>query len=223
MKQHMTSRTRFGILKKFSFESRFYFLLGALVLFIVLEPVVAGNDILIATIGSLVLLSAIDCLSLPRADTVLASRWFGALVLVGTWIAVTSDISLIHTTHDIIKILFLLLVSAALIHQTALAREVTPSVIVGAIDGFLLLGLIGEVAFSLIEILSPGSLRFPPGEVRPNILYFSFMTMTTTGYGDVVPASDAARTVAVLLAITGQLYIAVLVALLVGKFAARKV
>ena len=49
-----------------------------------------------------------------------------------------------------------------------------------------------------------------------DLLYFSFATMTTVGYGDIVPKSEVARTVAMLQAITGQMYLAILVARLVG-------
>jgi len=52
-------------------------------------------------------------------------------------------------------------------------------------------------------------------------IYFGFVTLTTLGYGDVTPVSPMARSMAVLIAITGQLYMTILIAMLVGKFLAR--
>ena len=63
-----------------------------------------------------------------------------------------------------------------------------------------------------------------PGKHTPELfdyLYFSFVTLTTLGYGDITPLSHLSRSTAVLLAITGQLYMTILIALLVGKFLAR--
>ena len=52
-------------------------------------------------------------------------------------------------------------------------------------------------------------------------LYFSFVTLTTLGYGDVIPVSHLARSTTMLIAVTGQLYMTILIAMLVGKFLAR--
>jgi uncharacterized membrane protein len=52
-------------------------------------------------------------------------------------------------------------------------------------------------------------------------LYFSFVTLSTLGYGDVTPVSHLARSMAILIAVTGQLYMTILIAMLVGKFLAR--
>ncbi len=63
-----------------------------------------------------------------------------------------------------------------------------------------------------------------PGQSAPQFseyLYFSFVTLTTLGYGDVTPVSHLARSMAVLIAVTGQLYMTILIAMLVGKFLSR--
>jgi voltage-gated potassium channel Kch len=117
------------------------------------------------------------------------------------------------------RIGFLLIVTVALIYQVGVSKKVSLPVIVGAIDGYLLLGVVGGVAFAILDLLQPGALLQSSGTLaRVDYVYFSFITMLTIGYGDIVPVSISARTVAMFLAVGGQMYIAILVAVLVGKF-----
>ena len=78
-------------------------------------------------------------------------------------------------------------------------------------------------SYALVEELQPSAFvalsPVPPNDYVASVLqlrYFSFMTLTTVGYGDIVPRSPAARTLAGLEAVTGQIYLTVLVARLVG-------
>jgi hypothetical protein len=94
----------------------------------------------------------------------------------------------------------------------------------GAFCGYLLAGLAFGHVFNVLELLEPGSYRGEAfgremSDERRHFLltYFSFITLTTVGYGDIVPGTDSARGLAVAEAIVGQFYIAVLVAELIGK------
>jgi voltage-gated potassium channel Kch len=85
------------------------------------------------------------------------------------------------------------------------------------------MGYAWTFAYALVDETQPGSIvalsAIPPADYVAGVLqmrYFSFMTLTTVGYGDIVPHSAAARTLAALEAITGQIYLTVLVARLVG-------
>jgi hypothetical protein len=102
--------------------------------------------------------------------------------------------------------------------------------IIGAICGYLFLGLGWAVLYSMIEGFRPGSFEISPklitgGEVSrplPHVLtYYSFVTLTTVGYGDISPISPATRTFAWMEAITGQFYLAVIVAGLVSVLVAK--
>jgi voltage-gated potassium channel len=96
----------------------------------------------------------------------------------------------------------------------------------GALCSYLLIGLAFGHVYCVLELLAPGS--FLGNEAfktqvqseewrRFQLTYFSFMTLTTVGYGDITPASDAAKGLAMVEAVAGQFYIAVLVAELIGK------
>lgn len=99
---------------------------------------------------------------------------------------------------------------------------ITTHRIQGAIAVYLMLGLIWAFAYSLVELQVPGSFQLPAAAAANgttgmrSFVYFSFVTLTTLGYGDVIPLSSGARTLATLEALAGQLYLAVLVARLVA-------
>lgn len=107
--------------------------------------------------------------------------------------------------------------------RTIFAKEVSGDAILGAVCGYLLLGITWSVLYCALETASPGSFRTPsPGNAavasadRGILGYYSFITLATVGYGDVTPTTPLARTLAWIEAVTGQFYLAVLVAGLVG-------
>jgi voltage-gated potassium channel len=100
-------------------------------------------------------------------------------------------------------------------------EKVTGDKIYGAICVYLFIGLIWGLLFSLLEGLQPGSFsgQTPTPRIEPDpsvLIYYSFITLSTVGYGDIVPISPPARSFAYLEGIIGQFYLAVLVARLVG-------
>jgi hypothetical protein len=98
------------------------------------------------------------------------------------------------------------------------AERVSREKIFGALSVYLLLGFIWAILFVMVDFLVPGSLRYGQDQALtgPQMVYYSFVTLTTLGYGDIVPIAPSARALATLEAITGQLYLTVLVARLVG-------
>jgi hypothetical protein len=105
---------------------------------------------------------------------------------------------------------------------------VTPDTIVGGLAVYLLIGLTWSIAYQLLEFSAPGSLVVASGDPNlwgawerapgkyPRLLFFSFVTLTTLGYGDIVPASPAAAALSAAEAVIGPVYLTVLIARLVG-------
>ena len=101
--------------------------------------------------------------------------------------------------------------------------EVTGDEIYGAVSVYILLGFVWGLAYGLLELVRPGSIRSAGGPLRPgDFMYFSFITLMTVGYGDMSPAGPVARSLAIVEAMVGVIFIAVLIGRLVGLHAGTR-
>jgi hypothetical protein len=94
----------------------------------------------------------------------------------------------------------------------------------GGVAAYLLLGVLWAYAYALVAALRPGAFVGPmaAADGARAFLYFSFVTLTTTGFGDVLPIHPAARSLATLEAVTGTLYLAILISRLVSQAVSRR-
>ena len=104
--------------------------------------------------------------------------------------------------------------------QVLLTGEVDLNIIVGSVALYLLIGMIWSILFTILLEFSPDALKgIDPGmwyDNYPLTTYFSFVTLTTLGYGDISPATPIAQVMVILEAVTGMFYLAVIVASLIG-------
>lgn len=142
-----------------------------------------------------------------------------------SWLARLIDHKLIIASN-ILAIAFLLYLSVLIIHYLLQAKRADANTIYGAICVFMLLGFIWGLAFFVFEVIDPsalssgvtGSYEDVGGllEATSAALYLSFVTLTTLGYGDITPTSNPTRTLAVIEAIIGQLFLIVMISRFVG-------
>lgn len=218
------------------FQHRFVFLLIALILLLLSGPmfhlVMSGTHTLLTrAIFSLVfvvlLLSAV--LAVSERPRTMRIAWMIAIptcLFQGLELLVENS-AIIIASH-MMSGLFLLFTVGMILKYLFVARHVNFDMICASLCVYLLLGVAWAIAYSLIEILQPGSFHFALGEAGAGTvmrfegeraflaIYYSLVTLTTLGYGDIIPTSSIARTSAATEALTGQLYLAVLVARLVG-------
>jgi hypothetical protein len=136
---------------------------------------------------------------------------------------------LVHPSVFLVCALVLLaFVIGHLLHFILRAPVVTVDVLCASIAAYLMLGLMWTVAYWLVDQVTPGgAFSFNTGRGAQSMngftgFYFSFITLSTVGYGDITPVSRAARWLAAMEAMTGLLYVAVLIARLVSMYSTPK-
>jgi voltage-gated potassium channel len=164
-----------------------------------------------------------------KRGLLLVFSMLAVFVIAGTWYAHWfPGYSTAVAVHSLDALFQALVVGAILAHVFKSTR-ITRETIAGAICAYLLIGAMWAHVFSIIENVAPGSFAYDtieaettsgPEPIRDQydrFTYFSFVTLTTLGYGDITPVTRPAKNLAALEAIFGQLYLAVLIARLVGQ------
>ncbi|UCE42145.1 MAG: hypothetical protein JSV17_04010 [Candidatus Aminicenantes bacterium] len=144
---------------------------------------------------------------------------WGGISMISVWTSLLFNI----WPLSFIYLLFIIYTTGVIIYNVAVSKEINVNIIFGAIAGFLLIGVVGAAICSSLELFYPGSFTLTEGmgNYATTFYYFSIITMTSLGYGDITPATDIARSISAYLVIFGQLYLVILVAILVGKFIKR--
>jgi hypothetical protein len=204
--------------------------LTALLLFLFLTLLVAPpllssgiiSPFLFDVLFSLVLLSGASVVSTRRWPAILALA-LAALTLAVRWMRLGPHARSLDTIDPALTALSFLTLAGLVLFQVLRKGPITLYRVQGAIAAYMLLGLAWAGAYELVSQVAPGSFRLADGKAEPmSLLYYSFVTLTTVGYGDVTPVLPAARSLAMAEALVGQLFPAVLIARLVSmELAAR--
>ncbi|MDD5641376.1 MAG: potassium channel family protein, partial [Syntrophales bacterium] len=124
----------------------------------------------------------------------------------------------------VLKLIFVGLLLAVLSVQVFKSGPVTAHRIRGAIVVYLLLGGAWSLLYSLVHLTTPHAFHLArelaagdTGNIQRSLTYFSFITLTTTGFGDITPTNALSRTLAMFEAMTGQLYLVITMARLVSQ------
>jgi hypothetical protein len=205
---------------------RFRILLGSLLLFLSLVPLTVASadfDRVSGLALSLVILSGL--LSVRRERLIL-----GIALLLGIPIMVTRLVGSLYPSvpypfvEALVPISFFVFFTVFLLRCVVTADEVTGDVIGGALSVYLLLGLTWSFVYLGLATANPaafhgGSSIAGTGTLDwMDFLYYSFITLATVGYGDITPVAPLAQSFAYAEAVTGVLYVAVLVARLVSAY-----
>jgi hypothetical protein len=200
-------------------------LLISLLLLFLITPFVAParyGTVVINTAFSIVLLSGIYAMSEQR-------RLF-VVTLIGSVAAIATNLLMVVFQSEWVAIawqgvtlLLLGMFCVGILADVLRRGQVSADKIRGAICVYLLIGVAWAFGYGIIELINPGSFS-GLAEIDANnhvgrimqLRYFSFATLTTLGFGDILPRSPVARTLATLEAMTGQIYLTVLIARLVG-------
>jgi voltage-gated potassium channel len=177
------------------------------------------DDLYLAFYASLYFTTAME---LDRYKRTMLGGAFIALITLAC--ARAFQLPVLHALSRAVNVAFFGLIIVFFIRQIAGANTVTKRVILQALNGYMLLGIIFTFLIGLMVQFDPGAFNFPSGGARhPNdLLYYGFVTFATVGYGDFLPLKPHSRSLAILISVSGQMYVAVIIALLVGKFSVQR-
>ncbi len=202
------------------YVGRFLFLLICLVSLFVLRPFLEGYvrlKLLMDIFITFLLISGACAVSRNRMTFIIGLSLAVPAVLV-QWASYLLTQNLPVMAARLFNLIFFAYVAVVILNYVFKEKKVTPDLIYGAICVYFLIGLVWGMGYSLLEFYHPVSFDFGD-TTHPDMtqfIYFSYVTMTTLGYGDITPLSSPAQYLALLEAITGQLYVAVIIARLVG-------
>lgn len=207
----LRTRRRFG---------QFSALFISIVVIFALRPFLDGFvsiNILTDIFLSLTMLAAIHAVSEKRSTFAIACA-LAFLFLFFEWMPYFGYYSDFRYISKIFGALYSVYITSLILMFIMRQKEITIEIIKAALCAYFLIGLMWSFVYLTIEVLIPGSFQFPPGTQlnHDQFIYFSFVTLTTVGYGDVTPISNGARSLAILEAVMGQFYLAVTVARLVS-------
>jgi voltage-gated potassium channel len=184
------------------------------------------GDLIETVITTLVMLSAVVAVSTSRKILVTA-----VLLAVPTftckWVSHVRPDVMPPEVHMLGAIVFMVFLVGHFLRFILRSPKVTSEVLCSAISAYLLIGILWSLAYILIAELIPGSFSFAAGPAGRSMrgfdsIYFSFVTLCTVGYGDVVPVSRGAQMLAIAEAATGLFYVTMLIARLVSLYSSEK-
>ena len=222
----MVKRTFDTYLQTFS-QRRFLILLVLILALLVLAPFL--DDFIETRILMDAFLTAIFCAIIfairsTRSHLIVAS--FLALpLIISIWSFYFVGFASLNLLTRIFGALFCGYAVINILRIVVQSEEVTKETIYAAIVAYMLMALMWAFLYMILELLVPGSFSFPERGFRTETMrfkYFSFVTITTLGYGDIAPLTNKASSLVMLEALIGQVYLVVLVAWLVGMHVSRR-
>ncbi len=134
------------------------------------------------------------------------------------------DVSYSRQMFSIAYIVYFLFLSYEVYRQIIVTKEVDFGMIAAVLCGFIILGLIAGSVFVIIETVHPNSFNNLSAGVGAfsDLIYFSFITILSIGYGDITPVSDLAQKMAMFFGLIGYFYGVVVIGIIMGKYLSRK-
>src|SRR5213080_497941 len=201
-------------------------LLIALALFFIWAPFVEeieGGELIVSGLFSLVLVAGVLAVA-DRKRVLVIALVLAIPAIAGRWINHFRPDLIPPAVFLVAGLILIAFVVGNLLRFVLRAPSVNTEVLCASISAYLMLGLMWTMAYWLVDQLTPGgafsfNTNAGPRSINGfNAFYFSFITLSTVGYGDITPVSTIARWLAAMEAMTGLLYVAVLIARLVSLY-----
>lgn len=208
------------------FRGRFLFLLISILLLLILSPLLdsfIGLRFLLDIFMTIILMSGVYAVSQKKIYMLITAA-LAIPLLASLWSDYFIKIPYFQLTGQICGVLCMAFMVIIILSHIIRVKNVTADIIYGAIVVYLLMALMWSFTYSVVEDLHPGSFIIPESPIKDSrflFTYFSFVTLSTLGYGDITPLTAPACSLSILEAIIGQIYLVVVVAWLVGMFVSQ--
>jgi Ion channel len=218
----MPRKVREVIAQSWESQANLSLFLALLVLLVFVVPSLGlerADERLYSEFASSVLLISGVTIAWRRRVVFLLASSIGVVTIIVRWAALpTLTSTTLSIWPHLLTIATILMLLYILLSQVFAPGPVTPARIQGAIAVYLLFGIGWANAYHIVASKIPGSFTLPGHDLSSvnEWFYFSYSTLTTVGFGDIVPAHPIARSLSVAEVLTGQLYLAVLIGRLVG-------
>ncbi len=210
-------------------QNKFLFLLVTLVLLLIIYPVLEDGfvgDWSLKILTTILLVMAVYAVSDTRKKFI-AALILSLVPLITGWLYVLHPVPVLSIVSNGSTMVFFTFVTVTILYSVLVSGRYSLDTVFGGICVYLLIGFTYGTGFYLLHTLSPGAF-YPdpvPGSDQlltfSEFLFYSFSTLTTLGYGNVMPLTSQARTMVLFEAVSGVIYVAVLIAWLVGTVTAE--
>lgn len=206
-------------------KHNFEYLLAGLLIILILDPIIAVRMDHVSSVffeASYLLALIIGAWSLMHN-----ARWFTIGVVLAVLAVVLTAMSLYLKSMLVlvldlsVMLVFFLLTTCFALRHIFIDQELSVNKLMGSLCVYLLMGIMWSILYIFAYLHTPDAFSNLTG-TRGELLYYSYVTLTTLGYGSIVPLTPLTRTLAYLEAIAGQFYLAVLVAGLVGAYVSQR-
>jgi hypothetical protein len=183
------------------------------------------GKILLSVLFSMVLTVGAYATSRSRRSMI-SGMILATLGVILQWVALTTGESLFLRLLGVVYLIFLVHTIGSVLRYLLLKGPITVDKLHGALSGYIMIAFFWAFIYSLIESFTPGSFSIPRLDVNDpsafyHLLYFSFTTLTTVGFGDILPVTDQARSLVMIEQLAGIFFVAVLIARLAGLYPPR--
>ncbi len=204
------------------------FLLATQILLLVLLPLDAGTRAPIRNILSTGFVFGMIHLMAGSRRTLLVGIALGIPSIAFKWLGGPVGPEIGELAAHVFSLPLDIFVIGLMLRWIARSTRVGLETVLLGISSYLMLGFVWYSVYCVVEVLTPGmpgafaiAHSMGPEGVWSELYYFSFVTLTTLGYGDITPITPIARSLAILEAVTGVLFVATMIAMLVGAYSAE--
>jgi len=196
------------------------YLLISILVFSFVVPVLYGNNIktLLFEVSYSVMLFSIFSIIDKKTKYL---RYILLVSISTIWLNHFIDYNIVKYVTYTFSTLVLLVVTGVMIYQVVNSKFITSKVIIETISGYLLLGVVLFFLNLIILSNNPNAISFggnDNSEKFSDVIYYSYITISTIGYGEITPVSPEARSLSIFFGVISQLYLALIIAFILGKY-----